>query len=54
MEKDLWYEEALKILEAIAKKNSAILSVSLFGSLSKSDVQKDRWSDIDALIIVKD
>jgi len=54
MDNDLWHEEALKTLGSLAKENPAILSVSLFGSLSKPDIKKDRWSDIDVLVIVKD
>lgn len=54
MEEDLWYEETLKKLQNIAEENENILTLSLYGSLSKSDVKKDRWSDIDALIIIKD
>ncbi len=49
-----WREETLESLERMFKERGTVISFSLFGSLSKPEVEKDRWSDIDALVIVRD
>src|SRR5258708_27416759 len=54
MENNSWREETLSKLKAFLSDKEGVVSLSLFGSLSKPDVMKDKWSDIDALLVVKD
>lgn len=49
-----WREKTLHELDLLFKDNPDVISLSLFGSTSKPDVQVDRWSDHDVLVIVKD
>lgn len=54
MEQHTRKQEILRGLEVILKSDEGVLSLSLFGSLANGEVEKDRWSDIDALIVVRD
>lgn len=54
MDNDSWREETLDLLTNILQPDKQVLSLSLFGSLANSEIETDRWSDIDALLIVDD
>lgn len=54
MENDSWRDETLELLKQILQNDNQVLSLSLFGSLANPEVVKDKWSDIDALLIVED
>ena len=49
-----WRDEMLKQLEEMFENDTDVISLSLFGSTSKPNVQPDRWSDHDILLVVKD
>lgn len=54
MENDSWREDTLELLKQILQPNNQVLSLSLYGSLASSEIEKDSWSDIDALLVVED
>ncbi len=54
MEYQTWREATLEKLTQILQPANQVLSLSLFGSLSNPEIAKDKWSDIDALLIVAD
>jgi len=49
-----WREKALEKLEALFSENANIISLSLFGSVSKPEGQEDEWSDLDVLVVISD
>ncbi len=54
MENESWREIVLEKLSALLGENKDVLSLSLYGSLANPEVEKDKWSDIDALLIIED
>lgn len=54
MENESWREAVLAKLTVLLRRNKDVLSLSLYGSLANSKVEKDKWSDIDALLVVED
>ncbi|RJP47492.1 MAG: hypothetical protein C4584_00365 [Armatimonadetes bacterium] len=54
MDDPLWRESTIKKLTQILQLDNQVLSLSLFGSLVNTEVEKDKWSDIDALLVVED
>lgn len=54
MDVTLWRENIIESLKNIFDNKSDVLSFSIFGSLSDDTIEKDRWSDIDAMLVVED
>lgn len=54
MDDTLWREKAIENLKNIFDNKPDVLSFSIFGSLSDDTIEKDRWSDIDAMLVVDD
>ncbi len=53
MDNESWREQTLELLKQILQPNNQVLSFSVYGSLANTEVEKDRWSDIDALLVVE-
>lgn len=54
MDDTLWREKTIESLKNIFDNKPDVLSFSIFGSLSDDTIEKDRWSDIDAMLVVDD
>lgn len=54
IETSLWQEAAVQDLVTLLQPDPDVLALALFGSASQSQVQRDIWSDVDVLLVVKD
>lgn len=54
MNNNSWRDETINELSSLLKNNSEVLSLSIYGSLASENVEVDKWSDIDVLLVVED
>ncbi len=51
---DLWHEAAIDELIAVMRTDKAVHALILTGPFAQPHLNKDVWSDIDAVVIVDD